>query len=814
MTSIRHRFAKPLTTGICLLFCLGSLVGNSSTRDKISAGGDEAITTGLPSSTAYETAFYVSPEGDDGNSGERDEPLRTLEEALERMIGSKRKGTPTLLIRGERDKTLAQKEQRYIILRGGVYELEDTLIFDSPRYSGITFKAFPGEEPVLSGGRRLSNDWNVEKVNGRTAWTQFIPDVASGDWYFRQLWVNGERATVPVLPKDGGFLQIEDLVIPADARSEPQPWTKAARDQFIYGNGDISESWHAIDDVWIMASYSWFHGYFKIAGIDSNERVVTLDKPSDTRHLLIAHPLHGNVLNAGHETGLDPNQFYEPAYYRIHNVFEALTEPGEFYLDRASGKLFYLPRPGESPSTALVVAPKLNQILVVKGAGKIESLNFEGISFSHSTILPENHKGTGNNSQSSGDAAVDVYGLSDSKFIDCAFSHLGEFALGLSAGSRDIDVIGNHFHDLGSGAVKTYGAFGNRLDAAAITPLTTMRLRITDNVFEKGGRFFPGQTALNFNKVRNSIFAFNEVSDFFFTGVHFGARWGRDLDFSIVDNQILNNHIHNLGQGHWTANDMGGIYINGVGLGVDVIGNVVHGINCSIYGGNGIYLDQQPCYVRIENNLVYDTNYEGIHLKGFLNEVRNNIVYDVVKAVGQPVAMGFDEPVAIIENNILAPVTSAVFHSKSMSPEDIRFVVRDNLVWSLEAGGDLEVKQSGFIGRDTYKAMGLASWERTTDQSQGRGNLIAPVTFDSLEPGNWKLSEDTLRNAEKIGFKSFEITAGPRPVSQRTLLAFKDDNAALDSGMFQDHLGRVLPEQELEKARAAEKKDNAHMHVQ
>ena len=39
----------------------------------------------------------------------------------------------------------------------------------------------------------------------------------------------------------------------------------------------------------------------------------------------------------------------ELARYYVDNLFEALTEPGEWYLDRHRGKLFYIPLPGETP---------------------------------------------------------------------------------------------------------------------------------------------------------------------------------------------------------------------------------------------------------------------------------------------------------------------------------------------------------------------------------------------------------------------------------------------------------------------------------
>ena len=46
------------------------------------------------------------------------------------------------------------------------------------------------------------------------------------------------------------------------------------------------------------------------------------------------------------------------------NVREALSEPGEWYLDRPSGRLTYVPKPGEDPQQTVVVAPRLRYLVL------------------------------------------------------------------------------------------------------------------------------------------------------------------------------------------------------------------------------------------------------------------------------------------------------------------------------------------------------------------------------------------------------------------------------------------------------------------
>ena len=59
--------------------------------------------------------------------------------------------------------------------------------------------------------------------------------------------------------------------------------------------------------------------------------------------------------------------FHRYAKYYVDNVFEGLSEPGEWYLDRAAGKLYYIPLPGETPETTEVYAPSVTQFVRLVG---------------------------------------------------------------------------------------------------------------------------------------------------------------------------------------------------------------------------------------------------------------------------------------------------------------------------------------------------------------------------------------------------------------------------------------------------------------
>jgi len=78
--------------------------------------------------------------------------------------------------------------------------------------------------------------------------------------------------------------------------------------------------------------------------------------------------------------------------YHVENIREALDEPGEWYLDRSTGVLYYWPLAGENLTTAEVIAPVVRQTLVrfqgQPAAGRfIEHLHFRGLAFEHTDCL-------------------------------------------------------------------------------------------------------------------------------------------------------------------------------------------------------------------------------------------------------------------------------------------------------------------------------------------------------------------------------------------------------------------------------------------
>jgi hypothetical protein len=153
------------------------------------------------------TTLFVATNGSDSWSGTRetpnaegtDGPLASVARARDAIRALKAAGQLSAPVR--------------VLVRGGVYYLDETLTF-GPEDSGsegsvISYEAFPGERPELVGGRRIEG---FQPAAGQVL-SVHLPEVESGDWYFRQLFLDGRRqvrARYPNVDPDdpirGGFL--------------------------------------------------------------------------------------------------------------------------------------------------------------------------------------------------------------------------------------------------------------------------------------------------------------------------------------------------------------------------------------------------------------------------------------------------------------------------------------------------------------------------------------------------------------------------------------------------------------------------------
>jgi hypothetical protein len=666
--------------------------------------------------------IYVSPQGNDawdGRSATQGDnghgPFQTIEHARD-------------VVRGH----MAQNQRGPITvwLRGGAYETAGTLTF-TPQDSGtpehpVLYTAFPGEQPVISGGRRISG-WKKSTVNGKECWIADLPEVRSGAWNFTQLFVNNHRRHRSRLPKVG-YYRFKSIFDQPDTGFD---WEKGP-DHAEYAEGDISPAWKNIADVKIVAQQLWFEMHFRIKSIDAAQRAVHF-----------------------HARGLGSlvDEKKEFARYYVENAMEGLSEPGEWYLDRSTGTLYYLPMSDEDITTAEAIAPVLEKVLHLAGTDteSVHHLWFENIRFEHTEWTPP--------AQWCGSvqAAFDVPGalLLDRAdhcvLYGCSVQHVAQYAIEVARGSYSNRIVACELTDMGAGGVrvnhewmKSRSATSRDEIPATVRPGATT---IADCHIHHGTCIYHSAIGVFIGNSGKNRVVHNHIHDMHYTGISVGWSWGYD-DQATIDNRIEHNHIHHI---NWEKyfSDNGAIYTLGVQPGTVIRNNLLHHISSYGYGGEGIYPDEGSSDMVIENNIAYcarHSGYSGHYTRDLV--VRNNIFALSELDPMSPAHRYEAHRSGIFERNIVYWRQGIMgvnrYAAKGWNTRNV--LIRDNLFWACGRPVVFEDKTD------------LAYWQKA---GQFSNTVIADPLFVAPESGDFTLREDS--PAHTLAFKPIDMTSvGPR----------------------------------------------------
>ena len=577
--------------------------------------------SGTSAYSAPKAEFYVAVDGSDANPGTVARPFATLSRA--------RDG-----VREMKSKSHGLDNQITVLIRGGTYQIDKTVCFESED-SGtaerpILYAAYPGEKPVFSGGKRI---------------TGFKPG-ADGKWQaktdipnFRQLYVNGRRA---VRARGGtqskpSYYQYGDHVrekqVPGGSMADAVLWGDTSTRDGLggYRTTDAGMAkWRNQSDIEVGFYSVWCH---MIGNVDSivadgeGHAVVRMRQP--TFWLLV---------------NKDGKKATIPDY--IENAFELLDEPGEWYLDRASDVVYYLPREGEDPQSAEVIAPVLQTLMLVRGSicKPVHDIHFEGLTFAHGGWLrpcrightetqsnfvmdaraenlferktPSGGKILSNihNESIKSPAHVVVTAAKAILFERCTFTKLGGAGLDIQHGSQDNTVRGCEFHDISGSGIQ----IGDVLEDdhhPKDKRLIVKNNKIVNNYVHDAGLEYEGSVGIFAGYTDGTLIAHNEICNLPCMGVSAGWGWGEEdpggnpkwpqlFDYDeptpAGNNIIEYNHVHHV---QLKRTEGGGIYVLCSQPGSVIRGNHVHD-NKGLYGA--ISTDMGTAGFSFVDNLVYN----------------------------------------------------------------------------------------------------------------------------------------------------------------------------------------------------------------
>jgi len=320
-----------------------------------------------------------------------------------------------------------------IILQSGDYFVAKTLELDA-RDSNLTIEAAETGKVTIYGGK-LVTGW---RRDGEKFWCADVP----ANWDFRALVVNGRMPERARLPEEGTFKHKSQF----DVRwlsSVGGGWERKPTEEelttMLYDPKDIPAAFEC-KNAEVRVYHMW------------DESLVGVVRNDTNRHALIFAP-----------PAKSPPGAFGVKKYVIFNIREGMTKPGQWYLDRAAGKLVYWPLPDEDMTKAKVVAPVLEKIIQITGATNI---TLRGFSL-QATTTPLKPGGFG---AYAFDGALDVTQarqcvfekldisnvggqgivmrqVEDCRVSDCQIHNTG--ACGIKADGSDTLIARNHIHHVG-----------------------------------------------------------------------------------------------------------------------------------------------------------------------------------------------------------------------------------------------------------------------------------------------------------------------------------------------------------------------------
>jgi hypothetical protein len=418
-------------------------------------------------------------------------------------------------------------------------------------------------------------------------------------------------------PNEGEFAMIAGY--PAGQKDEHGGQLGGLTGGFLYA-GDRPRRWQDTSDLWVHGywAYDWANSYEKVASLEVEQRLVKTSPPY------------------GHYGFRKDQRVY------FLNVLEELDQPGEWFLDRKSGVLYFWP-PGqrtegggqksESGPSVPAPAPVGKEIIL----SLLDQPLFKLTDVSHVTIRGLAFEATRGN-------AVEIHGGASNRIAGCLIRNIGDSGV-VIAGGTGHGVVSCDVMDAGDGGVSLTGGDRQTLKPGGhfvenchfqrlgrwskcyvpAVAMTGVGLRASHNLIQD----HPHCAILYWGN--DHVMEFNEIHHIALETGDVGAIYtGRDYTFR--GNKVRHNFIHHTG-----GVGMGsmGVYMDDCVSGTEVFGNIFYRVHWAMFIGGG--RDHH-----VENNLFVECD-PAVRMDGRgldKTPVWFNMVYDYMKkqleAVPQP----------------------------------------------------------------------------------------------------------------------------------------------------------------------------------
>ncbi len=545
------------------------------------------IAAAAPAVAQAQTNLYVAPGGSDATgTGSRAKPWATVDKARAEI----------------RSRGLNQQMQDDVVVNvaPGTYYTTRTIVFDE-QDSGSN-----GHQVVYRSSGPLGS---ARLVGGRpvTGWSRFSGDVYRaqvGDRRFSTLYENGVRSRVARYPNyrfDARYPMAQAPYLRAEGiRDDSYNLQWRAGDVDLARLGDLTG---AKLFYWPGGKWSWYTDLNPIASINPAERTFTLANKA-------RYPIYrGNI----------------GARYFIQDALSLLDAPGEFYLDRTGGWLYYKARDG-AIADQTIIAPDVKRLVSFAGSSQsapVHDVTLEGLTLEMTDFAPVyRHAHVDNGDSGEGHAHpeydrqmtlpehrqgmvfmenTDRVTIRDSRLRNAGYS-----AVYLLRANRHALLSGNWIERAGHTGVLFDGAYPGEGDVSRDNT-------VTNSVIRKTGELVGSGSGVQFTNSGHNTLSYMTISD----AVRYGASVIGYTDMPTRDMYTAGNQLHHISirDSGQDSGDMG--LLNTFGLGADQPFNVNVFRQITIEGGhaepsmvdwppNGVFLDHQSQGQTLEDVEVTD----------------------------------------------------------------------------------------------------------------------------------------------------------------------------------------------------------------
>lgn len=314
----------------------------------------------------------------------------------------------------EKVKTAPQNEVQ-ILLRKGVYYLPQTLRIN-PQLVGnkrLVISAYQHEKVDLNGGRKLNVRW--QKSGGRV-WTAHVPGEP-----FEQLYINGKKQVLARYPNYDSTAHVFNGTAPDALSKERVSRWKNPTGGYIHA----------------LHRHEWGGFHYRITG-----------KNGDT----VSY--EGGWQN-NRPMGMHPKERF------VENIVDELDAPGEWFYEKTTQTLSFIPPAGVDLTKAVVEVSQLKSLIELTGTPEVplRQVRIQSIRLVNTerTFMEAYEPLLRSDWMLYRGAAVYLENTENCRIEDCELTALGGNAVLVSRYNRNAVVKGCHIHHVGATAIGFVG---------------------------------------------------------------------------------------------------------------------------------------------------------------------------------------------------------------------------------------------------------------------------------------------------------------------------------------------------------------------